>query len=184
MNTLISLHNAVFGRLDRQDWILPTLARFTFVAVLFLYFWKSGMTKLGDGFVGLFVPSTGAYAQIFPKAFEAVGYDVSQFGIFHWAVVWSGTVAEFVLPILLLLGLFTRLAALGMIGFVFVQSLTDIYGHGADEKTIGALFDRFSDSHIMDQRAFWVLMLLILVIKGAGPLSLDRILASSATSED
>ena len=108
----------------------------------------------------------------------------SQFGIFHWAVVWSGTVAEFILPILLLLGLFTRLAALGMIGFVFVQSLTDIYGHGADEKTIGAWFDRFSDAHIMDQRAFWVLMLLILVIKGAGPLSLDRILKGSVSSED
>ncbi|MDO6726440.1 MAG: DoxX family protein [Cognatishimia sp.] len=178
MNTLISLHNAVFDRLERQDWILPTLARFIFVAVLFMYFWNSGLTKLGDGIFGIFVPSTGAYAQIWPKVLESVSYDTSQLGIFHWAVVWAGTVAEFVLPLAILAGLATRLAALGMIGFVVVQSLTDIYGHGAGAETIGAWFDRVSDAHILDQRAFWVFLLLVLVIKGAGPLSVDRILAS------
>ena len=69
---------------------------------------------------------------------------------------------------------------LGMIGFVVMQSLTDIYGHGADASTIGGWFDRISDAHIMDQRAFWVFVLLLLVIKGAGPLSLDRVLANRA----
>ena len=61
-------------------------------------------------------------------------------------------------------------------GFVVVQSLTDIYGHGADEKTIGAWFDRLSDGHIMDQRAFWMFLLLVLVVKGGGSLSLDRVI--------
>ncbi|CUJ11454.1 DoxX family protein [Cognatishimia activa] len=178
MNALISLHNAVFSRLDRQDWILPTLARLIFAAVLLLYFWNSGLTKLGDGIFGIFSPSVGAYAQIWPKVLEAVSYDSSQLSFFHWAVVFAGTLAEFILPALIVLGLATRVASLGMIGFVVVQSLTDIYGHGADAKTIGSWFDRISDAHIMDQRAFWVFLLLLLVIKGAGPLSLDRILSA------
>ena len=45
-------------------------------------------------------------------------------------IVVAGTVAEFILPILIAIGLFTRLAALGMIGFVIVQTLTDLFGHG------------------------------------------------------
>lgn len=180
MTSLISLHNAIFDRIDRQDWVLPTLARFLFAAVLLFYYWNSGLTKLGDGLFGVFVPSTGAYAQIWPKVLEAVSYNTSELSIFHWAVVFAGTVAEFILPALIVLGLFTRLAALGMIGFVVMQSLTDIYGHGADASTIGSWFDRISDAHIMDQRAFWVFVLLLLVIKGAGPLSLDRVLAGRA----
>ncbi len=43
---------------------------------------------------------------------EAVGYDVSQLGIFHWLVVTAGTLAEFILPLLIVIGLLTRLAAL------------------------------------------------------------------------
>jgi putative oxidoreductase len=58
-----------------------------------------------------------------------------------------------------------------------VQSLTDVYGHGAtDTKTLGAWFDRFSDSVIMDQRLLWVFVLSYLVVKGAGALSVDAVL--------
>ena len=130
--------------------------------------------------MGLFSPSTGAYVQIFPRAFEAVGYDSSQLSLFQHLVVLAGTWSEFILPALILLGLLTRLAALGMIGFVAVQSLTDLYGHGgiAHAETLGAWFDRLPDGVILDQRAFWVFALLVLVIKGAGPLSLDRVIAS------
>lgn len=149
---------------------LPLLARFTFAAVLFRYFWGSALTKLD----GVFTPSLNAYAQIFPKQMEAIGYDVTLLGPFHWLVVIGGTYAEFILPVLIVLGLFTRLAALGMIGFVIVQSLTDIVGHGLDATTVGAWFDRASGALVMDQRAYWVLGLLILVGLGGGKLSLDR----------
>jgi putative oxidoreductase len=178
MNTLLSLYSRAANGLNRSDWLLPSFARFLFAASLFGYFWASAKTKLGDGILGLFSPSTGAYAQIFPKAFEAVGYDASQFGIFHWAVVMAGTYAEFVLPILIVLGLFTRLAALGMIGFVVVQTLTDLYGHGGINhiETLGAWFDRLPDGIVLDQRGFWMLLLVTLVMKGAGPLSGDRLL--------
>jgi putative oxidoreductase len=82
-----------------------------------------------------------------------------------------GTWAEFILPILLLAGLFTRLAALGMIGFVLVQTWVDVMGHGAE---LGAWFDRHADG-LIDERGFWVFPLLLLVLKGAGPLSVDAL---------
>jgi putative oxidoreductase len=154
---------------DQADWLLPTLARLVFAAVLAGYFWASALTKLD----GPFTPSLGAYAQIFPKVFEAAGYDVGQMGLWHRLVVLAGAWAEFVLPVLILLGLFTRVAAVGMVGFVVVQSLTDIWGHGVAS---GALFDRASDALILDQRAFWILLLAVLISKGPGPLSADRIL--------
>ncbi|MBW4710290.1 DoxX family protein [Roseobacter sp. YSTF-M11] len=173
-----SFFSAVSDRLSRADWLVPTLARLVFAGTLLTYFWVSGLTKLGEGFAGLFQPSVGAYAQIFPKAMEAVTYDTSQLSQWHWAVAVAGTWAEFILPALIVIGLFTRFAALGMVGFIVVQSLTDLYGHGGLEhkETFGAWFDRFSDSLIMDQRSFWVFVLLVLVIKGAGPISLDAAL--------
>lgn len=182
MHALVSIYRSVFNMVERAgDWLLPLFARFTFAATLLLYFWNSGLTKLGDGVFGLFSPSIGAYSQIFPKQFEAVGYDASQLGFFHWVVVMAGTYAEFLLPLLIVIGLATRLAALGMIGFVIVQSLTDVYGHGAtDEKTLGAWFDRFPDSVIMDQRLFWIFLLTYIVVKGAGVLSVDTLLRRRA----
>ncbi len=144
----------------------------------------NALTKLGDGVLGIFQPSVGAYAQIFPKVMESVVYDTSQLSAFHWLVVVAGTWAEFVLPALIVSGLLTRLSSLGMIAFIAVQSLTDLYGRGAIEHdgTLGAFFDRFPDAIILDQRAFWVFALLVLVIKGAGPLSLDRLLRGSQSS--
>lgn len=41
----------------------------------------------------------------------------------------------------------------------------------------GAMFDRIPDGVLLDQRMFWVFVLIVLVIKGAGPLSVDRILS-------
>lgn len=179
MIALLNLHNGLADKLEGLgSLVLPTLARFTFAASLFGYFWASALTKTGAGLFGVFSPSLGAYAQIFPKAMEAAGYDVGQLGAFHALVVISGTVAEFLLPLLIVIGLFTRLTALGMIGFVAVQTLTDLFGHNALQhpETLGAWFDRIPDSLIMDQRLFWMVVLITLVIKGAGPLSMDRLL--------
>lgn len=175
MEPLARLHRRLSATLDRAGApLLPLLARLTFAATLLGYYWASGLTKLGDGPLS---PSTGAYAQIFPRQFEAVGYDASQLSPLHGLVVLAGTWAEFLLPALILLGLFTRLAALGMIGFVLLQSLTDIYGHGLiDAATIGAWFDRMPDGTILDQRLLWVFLLTVLLLKGAGPLSLDALL--------
>lgn len=173
---MIKLHNSLFGAIERADWVLPTLARLVFAGVLLMYFWVAGLTKLGDGIMGIFTLSDSAYIQIFPKAVEALGYDTSQLGLFHYVVALGGTWAEFILPLLIVVGFLTRLSAIGMIGFVIVQSAVDITGHGVAAKDIGVWFDKASGALIADQRALWILLLLILVIKGAGPLSFDRAL--------
>ena len=128
---------------------------------------------------GFLTVTSGGFGQIFPKQAEAVFWDVTQMTAFQKLVVLAGTWAEFILPLLIVIGLVTRLAALGMIGFVVVQSLTDLYGHGgiAHAETLGAWFDGVPDAAILDQRAFWVLLLTILVVKGAGALSVDGLLA-------
>lgn len=175
MNRLMTFYRQTAVVSDRMgDWMLPTAARLVFAGVLLGYFWASAVTKLGDG---IFTPSVGAYAQIFPLLLEAAGYDADQLGLWPRLVVLAGTWAEIVLPALIVAGLFTRLAALGMIGFILMQSLTDVYGHLAGPETVGAWFDRVPDALILDQRAFWVLLFLVLILKGAGPISADRVLA-------
>ncbi len=169
MTALISTYNNTMEKVDlASNWLTPTLARLVFVAVLLVYYWNSAMLKI-DG--SIFSPSAGAFGQIFPKAAEAVLYDVSQMTFLQRIVIFFGTVAEFVLPALLLVGLFTRLAALGMIGFVWVQTLTDVTGHNVP---LGSLFDNAIS--LMDQRVMWTFMFLVIVINGAGPISLDRLL--------
>ena len=167
-----SVHRLYQGLDTAAPSVLPTLARFVFAAVLLPYYWASALTKI-DG-AGL---SVNAYAQIFPRAMEAVNYDASALSPIHDLVVAGGTFAEVLLPALLALGLFTRPAALGMIGFILLQSLTDLIGHGAwgDGVTLGALFDRVPDSVILDQRLLWMMPLATCVFLGGGPLSLDRL---------
>jgi len=152
--------------------LLPLLARLVFAGVLLGYFWSSAKTKLA----GPFTPSDGAYAQIFPRAFEAAGYDSTQLGPLHWAVAMAGSYAEFALPLLIVIGLLTRLAALGMMGFVLVQSATDILGHGVAGDDLGRWFDAASGALILDQRALWMMLFCVPFALGAGALSVDRFL--------
>ncbi|TNF60008.1 MAG: DoxX family membrane protein [Rhodobacteraceae bacterium] len=169
MTGLISLHNSLFRSLsDRGDLLVPTLARLVFAAVLLVYYWNSAALKI-DG--SIFSASAGAFGQIFPKAAEAALYDVGQLTLFQRVVIFAGTLAEYVLPALIVLGLFTRLAALGTIGFVLVQTLVDVAGHGV---ALGGLFD--AGQGLIDERAMWLFLLAVLVIRGAGPVSADRAL--------
>ncbi|MFS4580226.1 hypothetical protein [Phaeobacter sp. C3_T13_0] len=168
MQALVSSYTSIIGKADKMsDFVVPTLARLVFVAVLLVYYWNSAGLKT-DG--SIFSPSAGAFGQIFPHAAEAVLYDVSQLNIFQRLVIFAGTVAEYVLPALILLGLLTRLAALGTIGFIWVQTIVDVTGHGVK---LGSLFDNAIG--LVDQRVMWTFLLLVLVFKGAGPLSLDAL---------
>lgn len=162
-----------------DSWLLGLLARLAFAAVLLVYFLNSSLTKF-DG--GPFSVADAAYFQIVPPIVEAAGYDASQVAFIPWgAIVYLGSYAEFVLPLLIVAGLLTRLAALGMIGFVFVQSYVDISFHGVEDATIGAWFDNLSGAAILDQRTLWVFLFLYLVLKGAGNLSLDAVMARRFT---
>jgi len=157
--------------LDR--WFLGLFARLVFLAVLVPYYLNSALTK----FDGPFAITDSAYYQIALPAVEAAGGDVSAVSFFPWGlIVFFGSYGEFILPLLVVAGLFTCIAALGMIGFIIVQTLTDILVHNVDATTIGALFDRFPDSVILDQRLLWLFPLAYLVVKGAGLLSIDKLL--------
>ena len=174
-------HDRVGARLTAlAPSVLPSLARLVFAGTLLGYYWASARTKFGDGAAGLLRPADGAYAQIFPRAFEAAGYDVTQLGAGHMLVVLAGTWAEAVLPLLIVAGLLTRLAAAGMIGFVAVQSVVDVIGHGLGASDVGRWFDAMPSALILDQRSFWGFLLLSLVFLGAGPVSLDRLLRRGA----
>lgn len=179
VTAIIRRANAVGRGLERltDGWLTGLAARFVFVAVLLLYYWNSALTKIGDGFAGVFQIADGAYFQIVPPIVEAADYDASAVAFLPWGlIVTLGTYAEFVLPALIVIGLFTRLAAFGMIVFVVVQSYVDIAFHGVEAETIGVLFDRLPSATIMDQRALWIFLLLVLVIKGAGAVSVDALI--------
>jgi putative oxidoreductase len=178
---VVNLYQTVFGTLERvtDGWFLGFAARFVFASVLLVYFLNSAMTKIGSGVFGFLSPSDGAYAQILPSLMEQVSYDSSQIAFFPYGlIVLFGTWAEFVLPVLVTIGLFTRAASLGMIGFVVVMSYVDITGHHVEAETIGALFDGNPSSLISDQRLMWVFVLLVPVLKGPGRISLDALLGS------
>ncbi|MEM6973247.1 MAG: DoxX family protein [Pseudomonadota bacterium] len=184
--TMIGKANGAAGSFERalDGWLPGLAARLVFAAVLFGYFWNAALTKIGDGVGGVFTIVDGAYFQIVPPIVEAAGYDASAVAFWPWGfIVTLGTYSEFLLPLLIVVGLFTRIAALGMIVFIIVQSYVDIAFHAVDAETMGALFDRIPTAAIMDQRALWIFMLLVLVVKGAGALSLDALIGRAAGGE-
>ena len=179
IKAVVSLHGKVFEAIQRslEDWLPGLLARLVFAAVLLVYFLNSASRKVGDGAAGVFTVTDNAYFQILPSVVERYGYDASRVPLFPWdLIVYLGTYGELLLPVLIVIGLFTRIAALGMMVFVIVQSYVDIAFHNADRETIGAWFDRFSDAAILDQRALWLFLLAYLVIRGAGKVSLDYLI--------
>lgn len=180
INLLTNLNNSFFSTLGRatNGWFIGLAARITFLAVLFFYFINSAKTKVGEGFTGFFQVQDGAYFQILGEAgMLNYEFDTANIPFFIDLIVYMGTYMEFLLPILIVLGLFTRIAAIGMLIFTFVQSYVDINVHKVDAGTIGKLFDRDSASLVMDQRALWVFLFLVLIFKGAGKLSLDSIVS-------
>lgn len=183
---IVRLYSGFFGAVEylARGWFLGFAARFVFFAVLYFYYFNSWKTKVGEGLFGVFDITPGAYYQIAPWAMEAAGGDISGIGLFGHLVVITGTWAELLLPNLIVVGLFARAAALGMIIFIIVQSYVDIAFHGVGPETIGAWFDRFSDSLIMDQRTFWVFTLLVIVTKGPGMISADYLLTRARAEAD
>lgn len=180
------LYESVFFNLQAtlDGWFTGLFARFVFAAVLFQYYFNSAFTKVGEGFAGFFSVADSAYFQIIPPIVEQFDYDPSQVPLVPWKIiVFLGTYSEFILPVLIVIGLFTRVAALGMIGFVLVQSYVDIAFHGVDEQTIGVIFDRIQDSAISDQRLLWMLIFIPLLVRGPGYISIDWVAGQWFKSE-
>ncbi len=168
-------HDFFFGGLERRldGWFIELGARLLFASVLMLYYLNSATTKLGEGLLGVFSPSAGAFAQILPTVADQYLYDTTAIPFLPWhLIVILGTVAEFALPVLIVLGLFTRIAAAGMIGFVLIQTYVDVAFHAA----AGGAWFNVQASELLDQRALWIFLLLLLVVKGAGSVSFDALL--------
>ena len=168
----LNLRKQRFPLLENKTngWFLGLFSRLTFLAVLFPYYLNSAFTKPGEGLFGIFAPQAGAFAQILPPIAEAYTYDTSAIPFFPWhLIVIAGTATEFILPVLLVFGILTRLSALGMLGFIVVQTVVDVVFHNV---ALGGWFDRVPDQ-LIDTRLLWVFPLVYLIAQGAGKVSVD-----------
>ena len=140
-----NMFNQAEGALRALEALQPValLAARLYVAKVFLL---SGLTKLRDWDTTLALFMDEYHVPLLPA---------------EWAA-WLGTGAELILPVLLVLGLGGRIAALGLFALnaVAVISLMDV----ADAA--------------LQQHIFWGSLLAGLAIYGSGPWSLDRWLAS------
>lgn len=131
--------------------VLALVARFSIAAV----FWKSGQTKV-EGFAVDIV--AGDFQLGWPRLSEnAVALFREEYKLPFIAPEWGALMAatgEHVLPFLLLLGLATRLSALGLLGMTLVIQLLVYPGAYPTHGT-------------------WAALLLYLMAQGPGKLSLD-----------
>lgn len=133
---------------------LPLLALRVAIAVPFF---KSGLTKW-DGFLTL---STGAHF-LFEQEFKLHIFGSEYPYPFPDAMAAAAGIGEIVLPILLVLGLGTRFAALGILAMTAIIQLTVPEG--------------WANFHLP-----WAAMALSLVVFGAGRLALDPFVMPVAT---
>ena len=126
----------------------PWLTQFVLRVALAVPFWRSGVLKW-DGFLQLNPTAVLLFTSEFQLHLPGGPYPYPAPAVMAFL---SGS-AEIVFPILLVLGLFTRLAALGLLVMTIVVELTVPTGWPV---------------HIT-----WAAMALALMTWGAGPISLD-----------
>jgi putative oxidoreductase len=115
-------------------------------------FWRSARTKVEDGSL-LTIRDTTFY-QFSDAPFNQVPLINGDLGAY------VTTYTEHLLPVLLLLGLATRLGALGVLGMTLVIQ-TFVFPEAAV----------WWQTHIL-----WVAMALVLIVRGGGLFSLDRLI--------
>jgi putative oxidoreductase len=142
----LSLGNSLLARTP------PALALLGLRVALAIPFWRSGLTKW-DGFLSL---SSGA-RYLFEQEFKLHVFGQAIPYPFPLTMAFLAGVGEIALPILLVLGLFTRFAALGILVMTIIIQLT--------------IPDGLINFHLS-----WAVMALTLVSLGGGGLSLDQIL--------
>ncbi len=141
--------NAASGRAPEAITLL--LTRVALAGV----FWRSGRTKVAEE--SLFSISDTTY-YLFQEEYAGVPLP-SDFA----AVL--ATVSEHLFPVLLVIGLFTRLSALALLGMTLVIQIF-VYP------------EAWWQVHIL-----WTAMCLVLIVRGGGLFSLDALLAGKAPNE-
>lgn len=119
-------------------------------------FWRSGRTKVEEGSL-LSISDTTYF--LFEEEYAGVPLPAD------FAAV-AATLAEHFFPILLVVGLFTRISALALLGMTMVIQVF-VYP------------EAWWQVHIV-----WMAMCLVLIVRGAGAFSLDSLLAKRASGED
>jgi len=154
LTTLLDTVNGLMGRLPNT--LLAFIARFSIAAV----FWKSGQTKIEGLSIDIV---SGQFKLGIPRLSEnAVFLFKDEYKLPILSPELGAALAalgEHILPILILLGLATRLSALGLLGMTMVIQLFVYPGAYATHGT-------------------WAAVLLYLMAHGPGKLSIDAWLAS------
>ncbi len=140
--------------LERLDAVIAWLGRFPVAILQFAFrlsiasvFWHSGMTKIANWDTTIALFRDEYMVPVLPPELAAT----------------MAATVELSCPVLLVLGLATRLATLPMLGMTFVIEVF-VY----PEQWI---------EHLM-----WASILLFLLTRGPGPLSLDHVIARSLTA--
>jgi putative oxidoreductase len=138
---LRGIWNLVAGRLDSliSDSLLVLIARIAIAAIFFM----SGRTKVTD------------FLTITPSTYELFRTEYSLPFIPPELAAHLSTYSEHLFPVLLVVGLFTRLSALALLGMTFVIEVF--------------IYPDAWPTHLS-----WAGLLLLIVARGAGALSLDR----------
>jgi putative oxidoreductase len=154
MNAVIRESARLYHRADGLIGAIPaSLALLALRIALAVPFFRSGLTKW-SGFLEIAPATTFLFANEFKLHLFGRAYDYP----FPVLMAWAASVSEIVLPALLVLGLFTRFAALGLLVMTVIIQLTIPAG--------------WANFHLP-----WAAMALALMVYGAGLLSMDRAIA-------
>ncbi|KAA0444653.1 MAG: DoxX family protein [Candidatus Thioglobus sp.] len=152
MDRIIQLYNQIFAILHKYSSDIFKLFLRLYVADVFF---RSGLTKLGSW------DSTPPFLSTGAQYLFANEYQVP-FLPWEWAA-YLGTAAELILPVLLVLGLATRMVALKLFVFNIIAVIS---------------YPAIWQSGYYDHK-LWGIMLLVVVIYGQGRVSIDSLICKN-----
>ena len=148
MNAITAPYNR-FVALLSAPWIDAVMLLFVRISLAGI-FWRSGRTKVDEG-SWLTVSDTAKF--LFEEEYKGVPLPPE-------FAAYMATYAEHLFPVLLVIGLFTRVSALALLGMTMVIQIF-VYP------------EAWWSVHMI-----WVALALMLIVRGGGGLSLDRLLAA------
>jgi putative oxidoreductase len=146
MNAITAPYNRFVATLS-APWIDAVMLLFVRISLAGI-FWRSGRTKVDEG-SWLSVSDTAKF--LFEEEYKGVPLPPE-------FAAYMATYAEHLFPLLLVLGLFTRLSAMALLGMTMVIQIF-VYP------------EAWWSVHMI-----WVALALVLIIRGGGSLSLDKLL--------
>lgn len=146
MNAITAPYNRFVASLS-APWIDAVMLLFVRISLAGI-FWRSGRTKVDEG-SWLSVSDTAKF--LFEEEYKGVPLPPE-------FAAYMATYAEHLFPVLLVIGLFTRLSALALLGMTIVIQIF-VYP------------EAWWSVHMI-----WVALALVLIIRGGGSLSLDALL--------